>query len=131
MEKDTQNNSCRFCRKEYNIENKSKEPRLNLFKNKFNNESLVISLERLGVFVKENSLYSNTVCRACFNKIKILEKAKLIKEEWIKLMNDQSSKRPRDDTDTIEDERQLKKLRSENMETTTTVMLLFSFIFSE
>jgi len=125
MEKIFQNNSCRFCRKEYSNEKKSKEPRLNLFKNKFNHKSLVTTLEGLGVFVKENSLYSDTICRPCFNKIKILENAQLIKEKWIKLMNDQSSKRPRDDIDTIEDEGQSKKIRSESMETPVTIVLFY------
>jgi len=119
------NKLCRLCVKTYN-DDKSKEPRFNLFKNKLNKPIISEELNNLGIFVKENSHSSNTICRPCFNKINILKKAKHIKEEWMKVLGEQSLKRRNEDSDDEcgDDEGPVKKkICLENTKTTQTVTI--------
>ena len=93
-----ENGSCRLCQKYYKC---STEGRYNLYKKKADKPSVSEKLKVFGILILPKHIYSNTICRTCFEKIKTLEKAKAIKNGWKSVLEKECLKRPAEENSHI------------------------------
>ena len=76
---------CRFCNEAYQISrNGSKQCRFNLFENKRNKNKITLQerLSDVNINVEKDPSLSDTICQKCKDKIKKLEDAKAVRDEW-------------------------------------------------